>query len=205
MRSVAPTQKPSIDRVHAAAGALKNLQEVLEGLKAAPGIHPETRQRLAGLGQELGRRQLSEVLERALDELNAVPRGRVDTDRLPVGHGAVTCFAVWAQNKADRHVPKPAGRSTTDDYHLIERFMKEHRGLKISARRVPFGGANEAFLITGTKAARERFVADPRWPRLLEALEDIYWTDRSGGYSDDVQKLRRKIQDPTRHVFGDAQ
>lgn len=202
MRTAPPNSKTSIARAHAVEGALQSLQVALRGLLNAPEIHPDTRQRLARLGEELGQRPIGAALERVLDELDAVPRGRVDTDHLSVNHGAITCFELWNRDRTQGAGFRRSPRNTGDDRRLIARFMQAHRGIEIEARRVPFGGAGESFSITGTKAARKRFVEDPRWPKLQRALEDIYRTDHSGGYADDLARLRRQIPDPAAYVFG---
>jgi hypothetical protein len=191
----------SITTVQKSEAALGELSTLLAALREAPGISEETRNRLSNLGFELGRTDLGKTLSRALDELDAVPRSRVDTDRLAVSHGAIICFDVWKSLKADGVVPERHGRNTGDDFRLIERFMKDHRGLQIDLHRVPFGSSAEYFKITGTKGRREKLENDPRWPKLLKALGDIYLTDHAPTSSGEKAR-KREIKDAMKFVFG---
>lgn len=179
----------------------QELSRLLKSLGQAEALS-ETRSALARAGFELDGLRLKKFLERALDELDAVPPTRIDTDRIPVSHGTIKCFEFWSELKRDGRVPRAQGRTTGDDYHLIDRFMKEHPNLELSMHSVPFGGSGESFSIRGEKQAREKFENDPRWPRLQEALDDIYWTDHSAGYSDEIRNRKRKLPDPMAHVFG---
>ena len=200
-RIAAPQNQRTVETVKRAEALSKELFEVLESIGSSKKISQDTRYALAD-AVDIDRAGLAKVLTRALDELDAVPASRVDTDKLELSHGTVLCFDLWADHKADGTKPRKAGRTSTDDFRLIERFMKSHRGIELDVHRVPFGGRGERFEITGTKAAREKFENDPRWPRLQKALDDIYWTDHSAGYSDDIATRKRKIKDVDAYVFG---
>lgn len=192
----------AVGKVREAESLKSKLVETLDAIGKAKGLSEATRDALSGASWDIARMDLEKVLERALDELDAVPAGRVDTDHLKSSHGVNMCFDLWLRNKEEGTKPYRGGRTTGDDHDLITRFMKSHRGLEVSVHVVPFGGNGERFSIRGTKAAREKFENDPRWPKLKQALEDIAWTDHAGGYADEVAKRRRKIKDPMAHVFG---
>ena len=176
---------------HQATEQLALLTKALEILRRSP-ISDATRDQVLTLSMGIGQLHAQKVLSRALDELDAVPPTRVDTDPISVHHGVVVLFRVAAQEGTE-------GVDRSEFKVLIDRFLKRHRGIEISASDRPFG-TGDAFSITGTKAAREKFLADPRWEKLQEALTDIYMAEYLPGYPS--ERPQRQILDTTKHVFG---
>jgi hypothetical protein len=179
------------DAAHQAEQQLAQLAKALETLQRAP-ISESTRNQLSSLSMGISGLHAQRVLERALDELGAVPGKRVDTDPLSVDHGVVVLFRV-ADNDDSRGANRPEYKQ------LIDRFMRSHRGIEISASDRPWG-TGDSFTITGTKTARTKFLSDARWPKLQEALSDIYLAEHLPGYPSDRPK--RQIKDTMKHVFG---
>jgi hypothetical protein len=181
MRIIQPNPS-AVTNARDAEHHLGALSEALRSLTQSP-LTDATQGQLENALLKLDQMHVMRVLERALDELGAVPPERVDTDRVEVPHGVAV---LWRGGD---------GRST--DQRLISRFMKAHPNVEVESR---VGDLRDDFSITGPKADRQRFTQDPRLPRLMEALEDIYLAEHSPGYEKD--RPARTIQNPMRYVFG---
>ena len=201
-KTAATTRTQHVQDVKKAEKLIDELSSLLKSFSKVDDLSDKTKHALANAGWDIDHIPLDKVFERALDELDAVPASRVDTDLLDLSHGTTLCFGLWVDAKAEGEGPYRGGRSTGDDFDLIERFMKSHKGIEVSTHHVPFGGSGETFEITGKKSAREKFENDPRFERLQQALDDIFWTDHSAGYSDDIATRKRKIKAPMKFVFG---
>lgn len=182
--------KGAVTAARQAETQLGGLVEALRALEKVP-LSPATQSELSRVSSALDKASIESVLTRALDELNAVPNSRVDTDELAkVPHGVVVLFRV-AANQAKRNAP--------ESKKIIDRFMSDHPGIEITASDRPWG-AGDRFAIRGTKGDRLAFLADARWPKLQEALNDIYLAEHLPGYPSD--RPPRKIADASGHVFG---
>lgn len=110
----------------------------------------------------------------------------------PIHPGVVTCFAVVAK------LGEEARGTELGD--LVHRFMAQHPGLELQALSRP---TSATFSVEGTREARERFTADPRWPRMQAALIDLYRAELIA-VANGRPRPPRQIEDAARYVFGSA-
>lgn len=144
----------------------------------------------SGYGIRDGAMSVTKAIGRAGDELNICSPTRVDADKLDVPHGVVVLF---------RCFDAEAKRQTTEEDKLIARFMKDHANIEVRPNDTPWG-ARDSFTIEGQKKDRLAFVNDPRWPKLQNALNDIYMAEHLPGVPS--ERPKRKIDDTMKYVFG---